>query len=350
LAKSKSQGKQHLARKAADENKNSDLVIYKSKNKKVEVKIAKNTIWLSTRQIADLFDVDRTVIVKHIKNIYETKELSEISTCAKIAQVAADGRKRKMNFYNLDVIIAVGYRVNSKKATQFRIWATDILKKYLIKGYTLNENMLTEKRLRELERTIKFIKENIRTPSLSASEAKGMLEIIEKYALVWQWIEEYDSGKITAKTTQKERKKISYKEARKAINELKEYLIKRNLATNIFGQERDKGLFESALNAVYQTFGGKELYPSFEEKAANLLYLVIKNHPFVDGNKRIGSLLFLKFLYENMSQEKLFEKFNSNTLTALAYLVAASPPQQKEQLIKLIINFISFENKEDNNE
>ena len=325
------------------------LIIYQDKEKQIKVQLKEETIWLNLNQIAFLFDVKKAAISKHIKNIFLTGELKRGATVSKMETVQKEGNrtvKRKVTYYNLDVIIAVGYRVNSKKATQFRIWATDVLKKYLIKGYALNENRLTEKRLKELEKTIKFIKENIRTPSLSASEAKGMLEIIEKYALVWQWIEEYDSGKITAKTTQKERKKISYEEARKAINELKEYLMKRNLATGIFGQERDKGLFESALNVIYQTFGGKELYPSFEEKAANLLYLIIKNHPFVDGNKRIGSLLFLKFLYENMPKETLFEKFNSNTLTALAYLVAASPPQQKEQLIKLIINFISFENEE----
>ncbi len=244
------------------------LVIFEDKDKKVEVQLKEETLWLDAHKIAYLFNVDRTVIVKHIRNIYNSGELEENSTCAKIAQVAADGKKRKMNLYNLDVIIAVGYRVNSKKATQFRIWATNVLKNYLIKGYAVNEKRITKERLKELENTIKFIKENISTPSLTSKESKGLIEIIEKYALVWRWI---------------------------------------------------------------------------EEKAANLLYLIIKNHPFVDGNKRIGALLFLKFLYENLSKEELFARFNSNTLTALCYLVAASPPQQKEQLIKLIMNFISFE-------
>jgi len=326
--------------------KNNGLIIYEAENKKIEVKVEKETIWLSAQQIAFLFDVQRPAIVKHIRNIYKTGELNESSTCSILEQVAADGKKRKMNLYNLDVIIAVGYRVNSKKATQFRIWATDVLKKYLVKGYALNKARLNKERLKELESAIKFIKENIRTPLLTSSEVKGMLEIIERYAQVWRWIEEYDSGTITAKTSGKERKKITYKEARQAIDELKAFLIKRNLASELFGQERDKGLFESALNAIYQTFGGKELYPSFEEKAANLLYLIIKNHPFIDGNKRIGTLLFLRFLYENMPQSKLFERFSSNTLTALTYLVAASPPAQKEQLIKLIINFISFEGED----
>ena len=246
------------------------LVIFEDKDKKVEVQIKEETIWLDAHKIAYLFDVDRTVIVKHIRNIYKSGELEESSTCAKIAQVAADSKKRKMNLYNLDVIIAVGYRVNSKKATQFRIWATNVLKNYLINGYAINEKRITQEKLKELENTIKFIKENISTPYLTSKEAKGLIEIIEKYALVWKWI---------------------------------------------------------------------------EVKAANLLYLIIKNHPFVDGNKRIGALLFLKFLYENLSKEELFAKFNSNTLTALCYLVAASPPEQKEQLIKLIMNFISFDER-----
>lgn len=327
-------------------NDTNQLLIFEDKDKKIEVQLKEDTIWLSLNQIAHLFDVQKAAVSKHIKNIFSTGELQPEATVSKMETVQIEGERKVMRrivYYSLDVIIAVGYRVNSKKATQFRIWATNVLKNYLIKGYVINEKRLTQEKLNELENTIKFIKENINTPSLSAKEAKGLLEIIEKYALVWQWIEEYDTGKIDAKITRKERKKISYEEAKEAIQELKEYLLQRGGASEIFGVERDRGLFESALNAVYQSFGGEELYPSFEEKAANLLYLVIKNHPFVDGNKRIGALLFLQFLYENLSKEELFSKFNSNTLTALCYLVAASPAEQKEQLIKLIMNFISFE-------
>ncbi len=319
------------------------IIIYEDKNKRIDVQLENDTIWLNTNQMALLFDVKRPAIVKHIQNIYKSGELKKDSTCSILEQVAADGRKRKINYYNLDVIISVGYRVNSKKATQFRIWATRILKNYLIKGFALNKKKLTERRIKELENTIRLIKENIKTPFLTSSEAKGMIELIEKYTNLWRWIEEYDSGKIKPVKAIRERKKISYAEAKKAVSELKNYLMKNNLASEIFGQERDKGLFESALNSIYQTFDGKELYPSLEEKAANLLYMVIKNHPFVDGNKRIGALLFLMFLYENMPKEKLFEKFNSNSLTALCYLVAASPPEQKTQLINLIMNFISAE-------
>ncbi len=321
------------------------LVIYEDKDKKIEVQLKEETLWLDARQIASLFDVPRPAIVKHIRNIYKSGELDENSTCSKMEQVAADGKIRKINYYNLDVIIAVGYRVNSRKATQFRIWATNVLKNYLIQGYVINEKRITREKLKELEEAIKFIKSNINTPYLTAQEAKGMLEIIEKYALVWKWIEQYDSGKIKVEKTRKERKPISYKEARAAVDQLKAYLMERDEASEVFGQERDRGLFESALNTIFQTFGGQELYPSLEEKAANLLYLIIKNHPFVDGNKRIGALLFLKFLYDNLSPEELFKKFNSNTLTALCYLVAASPTEQKDQLVKLIMNFIAWEDE-----
>ncbi|MGA1846519.1 RhuM family protein [Deferribacter abyssi] len=330
-------------------NNSQELIIYQDKDKKIEVQLKEETIWLNLNQIAFLFDVKKAAISKHIKNIFSSGELQEKSTVSKMETVQLEGKrkvKRRITYYNLDVIIAVGYRVNSKKATQFRIWATQVLKNYLIKGYALNEKKLTEQRIKEIEKTVKFIKGNIRTASLSSSEVKGLLEIIEKYALVWKWIEEYDTGKIKPEKTNKERKKINYEEAKSAINELKEYLLKKGEASDVFGQERDRGLFESALNIIYQTFDGQELYPTFEEKAANLLYLIIKNHPFVDGNKRIGALLFLMFLYENMSKEELFEKFNSNTLTALCYLVAASPPAQKEQLVNLIMNFISFEREE----
>ncbi len=249
------------------------LVIFEDKDKKIEVQLKEETIWLTLNQIATIFDKDKSVISRHIRNIFKSGELNRNSTVAKFATVQIEGKrrvKRTIEYFNLDVIIAVGYRVNSKKATQFRIWATNVLKNYLIKGYAVNEKRITQERLKELENTIKFIKENINTPSLTSKEAKGLIEIIEKYALVCKWI---------------------------------------------------------------------------DVKAANLLYLIIKNHPFVDGNKRIGALLFLQFLYENSSKEELFAKFNSNTLTALCYLVAASPPEQKEQLIKLIMNFISFDER-----
>lgn len=253
-----------------DENK--EIVIFQDKNKKIEVSLKEETIWLTQKQIAQLFDVERSVITKHIQNIFKTGELNENSACSIFAHTASDGKRYNTKFYNLDVIISVGYRVNSKKATMFRIWATNVLKKYLTKGYAINESKITKKRLKELEETVKLIKETIHTPSLSAAEGKGLIEIIEQYANTWRWIEEFDSGKI-------EQIAIS--------------------------KERDTGLFKNALENIYQTFDGKELYPSFEEKAANLLYLIIKNHPFVDRNKRIGALLFLMFLMRILDFQNL---------------------------------------------
>jgi len=175
--------------------KENGIIIYQDENKKIEVSLKEETIWLDAHKMAYLFDVDRTVIVKHIKNIYKSGELEKDSTYAKIAQVAADGKRREMNVYNLDVIISVGYRVNSKRATQFRIWATNILKTYLSNDYVVNESKITQEKLKELENTIGFIKASIQTPSLKAEEVKGILEIIENYMSTWKWIREYDSGK-----------------------------------------------------------------------------------------------------------------------------------------------------------
>lgn len=327
------------------ESEKDEIVIYQqSKSKKIEVSLKKETIWLSLNQIAELFEKNKSVISKHIRNIYATEELERESTVANFATVQVEGNRkirRRITYYNLDVIISVGYRVNSKKATQFRKWATNVLKTYLSRGYAINENRITRERLEEIEDTIKFIKNTIHTPSLTTGEVKGILEIIENYVKTWKWIKEYDSGKISRISTGKERKKITYDKAKDSISRLKDYLISRGEAAEIFGVERDKELFKSALETIYQTFGGTELYPSFEEKAANLLYLVIKNHPFIDGNKRIGALLFLMFLYENLGFKELIKRFGNNALTALCYLVAGSEPKQKEILINLITQMIS---------
>ncbi len=323
-----------------------DIIIYQSDEKTIDVRLASETIWLNLNQIAELFEKDKSVISRHIKNIFRSGELQREATVAKIATVQNEGGRkvtRQMDYYNLDVIIAVGYRVNSKKATQFRIWATKVLKDYLIKGYVINQRRITEQKLRQLEATITFIKDNIRTSAITDREAKGMLELIQRYINVWKWIEEYDTGQLQPKRTKPDRRIITYKEAQEAIKALKHFLMQQNLASDLFGVERDKGLLQSALASIYQTFDGQYLYPTFEEKAANLLYFIIKNHPFVDGNKRIGALLFLKFLDENLTTEQLLKRFNSNTLTAVCYLVASSPPDQKQQLINLIMNFIANE-------
>ncbi len=237
--------------------KTNEIAIYQYEDKRIEVSLKEETIWLTQKQISELFDVERSVITKHIGNIFRTGELIEKSACAIFAHTASDGKTYNTKFYNLDVIISVGYRVNSKKATQFRIWATQVLKKYLTKGYAINREKITQKRMLELEKALKFIKKNIKTPTLTSSEVKGIIEIIEKYTNTWRWIEEYDTGKIKSVTRLAERKKIGYEDAKKYISKLKKYLIERNEASDIFGQERDKGLFISALNIIYQTFDGR---------------------------------------------------------------------------------------------
>ncbi len=246
-----------------------EIIIYQHKDKKIEVSLREETIWLSLNQIAELFDVQKAAISKHIRNIYDSGELQRESTVSILETVQVEGKrkvKRKITYYNLDVIISVGYRVNSKKATMFRIWATNVLKNYLVKGYAINESKITKEKLRELEKTIKFLKETIHTPTLSASEVKGILEIIDQYTNTWKWLEECDTGKIKQITTAKEKEKITYEKAKKAISKLKEYLINKEQASDIFGVEREKGLFLSALNKYIKQLEGKSFILPLKKK------------------------------------------------------------------------------------
>ncbi|MFN4083398.1 MAG: RhuM family protein [Bacteroidia bacterium] len=314
------------------------IEIYKTPNgTDIQVKLDRETIWLDAHLIADLFEVNRPAIVKHIQNIYRSGELDENSTCSILEQVAADGRKRKMNLYNLDVIISVGYRVNSKQATQFRQWATQRLKDYLVQGYALNQ-----KRLEELGKMVQLIEQSGKTEKLQLQEAKGLLDILSHYTRSFVLLNQYDSHSLqTGKLNENITYEIQYHEAKSAIAELKKQLIAKKEATELFGNEKDNG-FRSSLQTIVQTFGGQYLYPSIEEQAAHLLYFVIKNHSFSDGNKRIGAFLFVWFLEKNKHRFKQSGelKINDNGLTAIALLVAQSPPEEKELMVKLIINLI----------
>ncbi|MBU1102697.1 type II toxin-antitoxin system death-on-curing family toxin [Patescibacteria group bacterium] len=323
-----------------------EIIIYRTpRGPELKVQFQQETIWLDAHQIAVLFDVYRPAIVKHINNIYQTRELNKNSTCSILEQVAADGRKRKMNLYNLDMIVSVGYRVNSMRATQFRIWATGILKEHLIKGATINQRRIQElkgEQLDELEKALILV-EAARNKASTYDEASGLLEVITNYANTWLLLQKYDEGKLEiGQLTKKVKKIIDYVEAQKAIAGLKADLINKKEASDVFGQEKDKTL-EGILASINQSFGGKQLYPSIEEKAAHLLYFIIKDHPFVDGNKRIASLLFILFLSRNnyLLNKKGQQKINPNTLVALALLIAESQPKQKEIMIKLIINFLN---------
>jgi prophage maintenance system killer protein/prophage antirepressor-like protein len=320
----------------------SDIVIYEDGNVNLELFVEDKTIWLDANDIASIFDVNRPAIVKHIGNIYKSEELDKKSTCSILEQVAKDGKKRKMNYYNLDMIISVGYRVNSKKATKFRRWATDVLNKYLIQGYVLNKEKLQQKKLQELDQTIQLIKQGLENKDLSIVEAKGFAEIISNYAKSWALLQGYDDQSLEEIAQAKEGKFVlDYDEAKEAISELKNALIAKGEATELFGQEKANELKGNLLN-IYQSFDGVDLLPSLESKAANLLYYIIKGHPFTDGNKRIGAYLFVLFLHKNgiLYKPNGEAKINDNALASIALLVAQSHPNQKEIIIKLVMNIL----------
>jgi len=320
------------------------IAIYKSpRGPEIRVKLEKNTVWLDAHLMARLFGIDRTVIVKHIRNVYKTGELSEKSTCVKIAQVAADGKVRKMNLYNLDMIISVGYRVNSKQATCFRIWATKVLKQYLIKSYAINEKRLLQLRsqLKELQSVIEFLQKKSRHKLLSGQEQE-ILSLFAGYSKTLTLLEQYDKEKVRLIKKSKAKFVLKYKEAKRIIQEIKKNLISKKEAGDLFGQESDNKL-KAVLGSIYQTFAGKGVYPSLEEKAAHLLYFVVKDHPFVDGNKRVASFLFVYFLDRNdfVYRETGERKINDNALIALTLLIAVSDPKDKNILIKIITNLLT---------
>ena len=320
-----------------------EIVIYRGpQGPQIQVRLEKDSVWLSAHLIAKLFGVNRPAIVKHINNIYKTKELDRKSTCSILEQVAADGKIRRMNLYNLDMIISVGYRVNSKRATQFRIWATKTLKNHLIKGYTINEKRLLEKegQLKQLQDAISFLQQKSKHPLLSGREQE-ILDLLANYSKTLSLLEQYDKEKLSLVKKAKARFILKYEDAIKIIQKIKEELMAKKQASYLFGQE-DKGKLKSILGGIYQTFGKKELYPSLEEKAAHLLYFIIKDHPFVDGNKRIGSFLFIYFLDRNnfLHRKTGEKKINDNALVALSLLIATSAPKDKDILIKIITNII----------
>ncbi len=320
-----------------------DITIYQTTDNQtsVEVQFDGNTVWLNQSQLSDLFQTDRTSILKHLQNIYLTNELTEDATCAKFAQVRQEGNRtvtREVLHYNLDAIISVGYRVNSKIGTQFRQWATQRLKDYLVQGYALNQ-----KRLDQLQQVVQLISRNGNADGLQLREAKGMLEIIGNYTRSFILLNQYDSNSLAANNLNENiTYEIAYQEAFEAITELKSQLMAAKEASELFGNPKDDG-FESILGSIVQTFGGQYLYPSIEEQAAHLLYFIIKNYPFSDGNKRIGAFMFVWFLEKNKHRFKNNGelKINDNALVALALLVAQSNPVEKDLMVKLIINLIN---------
>lgn len=320
-----------------------EIIIYQTKQgPKLEIKMKKQTVWLSLDQMAMLFGRDKSVISRHIKNVFEEKELKADSVVAKFATTAADGKIYQVEYYNLDVIISVGYRVKSQNGVQFRIWATKTLKDHLVQGYTINEKRLLDAKEKffELQMAISFLSKKAKHKLLAGQEQE-VLNLLAYYASSLAILEKYDKNKLALPKRGNTKYKLTFELALEVIKNIKVELIKKKQAGDIFGRQSAPKL-ESILANLWQTFGGRELYKSLEEKAAHLLYLIIKDHPFIDGNKRIASFLFVYFLDKNnfLYRENGEKKINDNTLAALALLVAMSDPGDKEVMIKIIVNLL----------
>ncbi len=326
------------------------LVIYQTKEGKIELQgnVAEQTLFATQQQVADIFGVQKAAISKHVKNIFTSDELDAGATVSKMETVQSEGGReirRQVEYYNLDLIISIGYRVNSAKATQFRIWATKTLKDHLLKGYTVNEKRLKEQttaKLSELEKTIALIT-SVRDKHLSDTEAEGLLTVIQQYTNTWTTLLAYDEGLLALKRSKKKGKLGSMAAVYADIELLKQTLGAAGEATELFARERSEGALSGIFGNVAQSFGGQALYPSIEEKAAHLLYFVVKNHPFSDGNKRTGAFLFLRFLQENnhLQDAQGRIKITDAALTALTLLVAESDPKEKETMVALISRLIS---------
>ena len=321
-----------------------EIIIYQTLEgeNKIEVKMEEETVWLNQTQIAELFGIERSVVAKHLNNTFKTKELNQNSVCAKIAQTGTDSKTYQVIHYNLDAIISVGYRTNSLKATQFRIWANSILKDYLTKGFAINKKLLEEQneKLKDIQEAIKFINDKKDFELLKGRE-KELIYLIQEFANSFSILHDYDEEKLELSDKGKTTFTLTYDGTKQVIADFKEKLAQRGEAGSLMGSEiGDK--FKSVVGTIYQTFDSIDLYSSLEEKAANLLYLTIKDHPFSDGNKRIGSLLFVYFLSKNnyLHKESGEKKINDNTLVAIALLVAVSDPRDKETMIKIISNLL----------
>lgn len=328
---------------------NNDIIIYKTSDGEtsIDVNLRNDTVWLSQAQMAELFQKDRTVIGRHIKNIFREGELEESLVCAKFASTKDYGRregfsqKTETNLYNLDVIISVGYRVKSKRGTQFRIWASKVLKQYLVQGYVINEQIASQK-YDELSQLIKVLGRTIQQQNRLTEDSRSLLEVVVDYTYALDTLDRYDYQELKIeKTTDKESFHATYENAMEVIRELHDKFG----GSTLFGNEKDDS-FKSSIGQIYQTFDGVDLYPSVEEKAAMLLYLVTKNHSFSDGNKRIAATLFLWFLNGNhiLYTDDGNKRIADNTLVALTLMIAESRPEEKDTMVKVVINLINKNN------
>lgn len=310
----------------------------------IEVKLENDSVWLNLNQMADLFGRDKSVVSKHLSNVFKEKELDRDSVVAKNATTGADGKVYQVDYFNLDVVISIGYRVKSKQGTQFRIWANKVLKDYLTKGYAIDQKRFKEqsRQLDELKQTVKLLGNVIESKALNSDEATGLLRVVTDYAYALDVLDRYDHQVLEIEATSpKELFQITYAAAMEAIKSLKDKFG----GSHLFGNEKDES-FQGSLAAIYQTFSSKDLYPSVEEKAANLLYFVIKNHSFSDGNKRIAAFLFVWFLEKNsiLYRPDGGKKIADNALVALTLMIAESKPEEKDMMIKVVVNLINLKN------
>ena len=307
-----------------------EIVLFENQNIKLEVNMKDETVWLTQEQMSKLFGKAKSTINEHIKNIYKNKELLEDETMTKFGN--SEFSDKPTNYYNLDMIISVGYRVNSKQGIIFRKWATKVLKDYLMKGYAVNQ-----KRLEYLEKTVKLIDIAGRIDKqLIGSEAQEIIKVINNYSNALSLLDDYDHKRIIKPNGTINNEKVTYEDCMDIISKLKF-----NSDSDLFALERNQGL-KSIIGTIYQSFDGKDLYPTTEEKAANFLYLITKNHTFIDGNKRIAATLFIYFLeFYNLLYNENEQVIDNNTLVAITLLIAQSNPKEKEVLIDLVMNFLT---------
>lgn len=332
-------------KKKSQINTSQNIVLFTSPQGEIQFRgdFEHETIWATQADISRAFGVTPQNVTMHIKNIFKDKELEERSTCKDSLQVQKEGNRtiqRKVKEYNLDIIIAVGYRINSVAGTRFRQWATKTLKSYITKGYVLNKKQLKKNHV-EFLKAVESIQNLL--PEDVALDPKSILNLVKEFSSTWTSLDAYDKESLKSIASTKKSLRLSGQELYDAVSELRTVLIKKGEATEIFAQEREKGNLEGVLGNVMQSFGGKPLYPSLEEKAAHLLYFVIKNHPFVDGNKRSAAWAFLWFLKK--ARVPGVRNINPQALTAVTLLIAESKPEKKEQMTALVTNFLSIKKK-----
>jgi len=328
------------------ENKG-EIIIYRAEDNTVQldVRMENETVWLTQKQIAELFGVKKAAVSKHIANIFSQEELNPVATVSKMETVQIEGKRtivRYLDFYNLDMILSIGYRVNSKRAIAFRQWSTKILKEFIIKGYAVNEKLRREQ-LSDLRQLVQIVGRTVQSKAVeSEDETQAIFDVVLDYTYALDTLDNYDYERLTVKeTTPEERFHATYENAMQTISALREKFS----GSTLFGNEKDDS-FKSSIGQIYQTFGGKDLYPSVEEKAAMLLYLVTKNHSFSDGNKRIAATLFLWFLNNNgiLYREDGTKRIADNTLVALTLMIAESRTEEKDTMVKVVVNLINQKN------